>query len=178
MANIEKITKAVAENQITMVLLPGESYNHDLRDLMGSLSETHSMILYVTLNRPCQKIIKEFEAKDIDVNRFHFIDTVSKEIKSDVHIENCDYIMQKELTDLSITLGQLLATKKPQIFVFDSFHTMKAYEENDVITRFAHDLIARLGVSNCKTVLPIVSADQDSPLTRDLEMFVDEVIKS
>ena len=86
--------------------------------------------------------------------------------------------MQKELTDLSIRIGQVLATKKPQIFVFDSFHTMKAYEDNDVITRFAHDLIARLGISNCKTILPVVSADADSPLTRDLEMFVDEVVKT
>jgi hypothetical protein len=177
MAKMEKVLNAVEGNQTVLMLVNGKKYNSLLLDLIKSLVSHKSKVLYVTLNRPASKLIAEFEKRGIKKDLFYFIDVISTDIKFCEPLKNCEYVAPNELTELSIMINDALAKWKPSLFILDSFHTMQAYQETDVIGRFAHDVIAKLDTLDCKGIFPMVAADRDEPLTHDLEMFVDYVLE-
>jgi len=171
----EKAFKLILENQVTLIFIKDECYNECLIELLCKLSKTFKDIVYITLNRPCAKVLKDFNKNKIDSSKFCFIDVISTDIRVSEKIENCTYVSHKDLVTLSVTISEILAKRKPQLLILDSFHTMLSYENKDVVTRFAHDLIAKLDISDCKGLFPTLKADRDAVLTHDLEMFVDKV---
>lgn len=174
---VDKTIKSLSSNQVNLLLIPGKSYNSSLMEVLSAFLEEYERVVYVTLNRPATKILDELQKRGNGHERICFIDVISKDIKLTSPLENCHYVSTKELTGISITISECLESWHPSLFVFDSFHTMQAFEERDTIARFAHDLIARLDTTNCRCVFPMLLSDEDDPLTKDLEMFVDAVVE-
>lgn len=173
----EKLKSAIKKNQVILLVLPGETYNDTLLDILKGLSKEYSEIIYVTLNRPVMKILKEFKKHKIDEDKFYFIDTVTEDSKFCKSLKKCEFMPIEELVELSVKISELLKKLHPQVFILDSLHTMQAYQDKGTTSKFAHDLMAKLDVTECKGIFPIVLGDKEAPLTKDLEMFVDEVIE-
>lgn len=167
--------EALKSSQVTLLLVPGESYNSSILKTLKKASKRYSKVLYVALNRPASKIVSEFKKAGIDPARFYFIDTVVDGMKACKRMKNCESVGANELVELSVRIGEVIGRIKPDLVIVDSFHTMQAYQEREVIARLAHDLIAKIDTSGCKGLFPLLAADRDAPLTKDLEMFVDYV---
>ncbi len=174
-ARISNAKKVVEENQVVLLLVSGDRYNSALLDFLKVISKDCQRVLYVALNRPASKIASEMANRGIDINRFHFIDAVTEDAKICRRMDNCDSVSANELVELSVKIGEVIARVKPDIVLLDSFHLMLAYQDISVVTRLAHDIIAKIDISGCKGLFPIVAARKESTLARDLEMFVDEV---
>ena len=167
----------VDKSQITMLLIDGQTYNSKMIGILKYLSTHYDQIAYVTLNRPCSKIIREFEKYGMDKSKFSLISIAPKDISVCDETIGCEYVEPGELTDLSIKIRDKLDHLKPDVFIFDSMHTMLAYQDITSITKFAHDMILKIGTTKTKAIFPLVLGEKNSALTNDLEVFMDEVVE-
>lgn len=174
-AKTQYARKVLGENQVVLLFVSGDRYNTTLLDFLKAAVKDYTKILYVALNRPASKIASEMAKRGLDTAKFHFIDAITEDAKICRKMDNCDSVSANELVELSVKIGEVISRVKPDIVLLDSFHLMLAYQDISVVTRLAHDIIAKIDISGCKGLFPIVAARKESTLARDLEMFVDEV---
>jgi hypothetical protein len=176
MTHVRDAFKILEEGQITLLLVNGQHYNTYLPALMKLFSERYDRISYVALTRPYSKILKDFKEFNIDCSKFRFISVAPLGAPAE-KVPNCEYFNPTDLSELSKTAKATIENNKTNVFVFDSLHTMEAYHPRDMIVRFAHDLILKVDATKCKGVFPMAAGEKGSPLTNDLEVFMDNVVE-
>jgi len=155
----ENVKKAIDENEITLLLLPNESYSKRVNDIARIVSES-GKTCYVAANKPHQTLMKEFEKSGIDSKNFFFIDCVTKGSPTD---EKVIYVSSpKALTEMNIAIKKVLEMEKIKLTLFDSLSTL---------------LISVFRTLGSKGVLITLKDDAKSELIKDLNMFVDKVVE-
>ena len=80
------------------------------------------------------------------------------------------------LTELSLSISNILEREKFDYMIFDSLSTLLVYESETVITKFVHFLIAKVRVIGCNAIFTCLKQDVNSILIRDINMFADRVL--
>jgi len=175
---ISKIEKAVKENDVILILVPNRLYSEKIMDITKTVSLLSERICYVTLNRPCKTLLKDFEENKIDSGKFFFVDCVTKKVKEEEEGEQVVYVSSpKALTEMSIVMKKLLEAGEIETTIFDSLSTLLVYEDPHVIVKFAHSIISMFRTLGSKGILISLKDDMKSEVVKDLNMFVDEVVE-
>lgn len=173
------LKKEKGNDQIVLLIIPNELYSEQVTDISKQLADNYKNICYVSLNKLYNVLLRSFEDNKIDIDRFFFIDTITKTtIPSVAATGQCTYISSPSaLTELSINITKVLNTGKFDVILFDSLSTLLIYNEGSVITRFMHDLMGKIRIAECKGIFTCLEGDVDTPTIKDLGMFVDKVIR-
>ena len=83
----------------------------------------------------------------------------------------------RALTKLSISIAEIFKTFKPQILLFDSLFTILIYEKENTVLKFVHSLSGRIRLSGCAAIFIAQKGQAESELIKDLNLFIDKVIK-
>jgi archaellum biogenesis ATPase FlaH len=170
------IKKEIEENQIIVVIIPNELYLKKLIFLIKLLIE-NGEILYVNINKPYSSLIEVFRKKGIPVDRFFFIDTVTKTVVEPEPVENVEFVSSPSaLTELSIAISKMLRNKKFYCVLFDSLSTLLVYEGSLTVIKFTHSLMSKFRALNSKGVFTVLKGDIKTELIKDLNMFADRII--
>ena len=167
----------ITSNRIIIFLVPNKTYQVELLHITKSAADKFGRVLYISLNKPAESIIKILKEIDIDTEKFLFIDAVNKKVKSEIAYHNTVLINSPEnFKKFSIELNRTLEKEKFECVIFDSLSTMLLYQDAYVVTRFTHDLIAKLMIANVNGEFICLSEDINSVLLKDISMFADKVI--
>jgi len=164
------------KGEISLNIVQDASYSTEIITLTKQLAENHKSVCYVSLNRPYLTLIKGFDDNKIDINKFLFIDAVTKPSEQK-EIKNCIFISSVvALTELSIAITKALEKGKFESLILDSLSTMLIHHDAAIVTKFVHNLIGKLRKVHCTAVLTSLQGDVKSSLIKDLGMIVDKVI--
>jgi len=173
-----KIEKAIKKNDVVLFLLPNNLYSEKMKNVTKITSMLNKGVCYVTLNKPYKTLLKDFEKNEIDSSRFFFIDCVTKKVKEEKASEQVVYVSSpKALTEINIVMKKVLSAGKIESTIFDSLSTLLVYEGSHAVVRFAHSIISMFRTLGSKGILISLGEDLQSELVKDLNMFVDEVLK-
>lgn len=165
------------DNQIVVLIIPDNDYLNNMIKLTKDISQTSNRICYVTLNRPYRSLMELFSNSNIDVKKFYFIDAITKTAEIADSNQNCDFVSSPNaLTELSLSISNVLEKEKFDYMIFDSLSTLLVYESETVITKFVHFLIAKVRVIGCSALFTCLQQDINSVLIRDINMFADKVL--
>ena len=170
----EKIMKS----RIEIFIIPNKIYQEKLLEIIKSAAqEFKGKLLYISINKPAEKIIETMKKNDVDSREIFFIDAVSKDIQADISDHGIAYISSPQnFAQFNADLMQILEKEKPECLIFDSLSTILLYQPDLVIVRFAHDLIAKLIVAHACGKFTCLLEDINSTLIKDVSMFADSVI--
>ena len=170
----EKIMKS----RIEIFIIPNKIYQEKLLEIIKSaVQEFKGKLLYISINKPAEKIIETMKKNDVDSREIFFIDAVSKDIQADISDHGIAYISSPQnFAQFNADLMQILEKEKPECLIFDSLSTILLYQPDLVIVRFTHDLIARLIVAHACGKFTCLLEDINSTLIKDVSMFADSVI--
>ncbi|HHQ44730.1 MAG TPA: hypothetical protein ENN13_01160 [Candidatus Altiarchaeales archaeon] len=174
---LDEISKALDEKQIIIISIPSNDYHHHVLQSLKIISEKFDKSVFVTVNKPYMALSEEFRKNGIDESKFRFIDCITQ-LVSGPESENCVYVdSPSELTALFREISKAIKDNNSGLMVFDSVATLPAYNKTDLVVRFLHTVIAQLNVEKVKGVFPFPSDGLEEVLSKDLEMFSDEVVE-
>ena len=165
------------ETQIIVLVIKDSEYLNNMLNLTKDISQVSKRICYVTLNRPYMSIVELFLKSNIDLSKFYFVDAITKTAEMVETKDNCEFVSSPgALTELSLTISNILEKEKFDYLIFDSLSTLLVYESDTVITKFIHFLIAKIRVIGCNAFFTCLKQDNSSLLIRDINMFADKII--
>ncbi len=165
-------------SRIEIFLIPTKIYNEKLLEIVkDAVQEFKGRILYISLNKPAEKIIETLKKADIDTERFLFVDAITKDIKADISNHGIIYITSPQnFVQFNTELSQILDKEKLKCLIFDSLSTILVYQADLAIVKFTHDVIAKLIMAHSCGKFTCLLEDMNSTLIKDVSMFADEVI--
>lgn len=173
---IKIYNKKIIKNKVIVFLIPNKDYQDMLISITKSVADKVGNVLYISLNRPAEKIIEILKGDNIDTKKLFFVDAITKGFKSKVSKRGVMYISSpKNFDKFKNELNQILE-KKFGCLIFDSLSTLPLYQDEHIIVRFIHDLVTKLIVAHESGIFICLSRDIDSNLIKDISMFADEVI--
>ena len=172
--------KEIEKNKIIVFLIPNETYQTELLRITKNVAEVCNRVdktLYISLNKPAEKIRKTLEENNINTKKFVFVDAVMKKVKLNVTDHGTLFISPPKYFDkFNSELNQIIEKEKAKCLIFDSLSTMLIYQDAITITKFIHDLVTKLIMNDACGEFMCLSEDVDSALIKDVSMFVDKVI--
>lgn len=166
------------KSRIEIFIISNKIYQEKLLEIIKSaVQEFKGKLLYISINKPAEKIIETMKKNNVDSGKIFFIDAVSKDIQADISDHGIAYISSPQnFAQFNADLMQILEKEKPECLIFDSLSTILLYQPDLVIVRFTHDLIAKLIISHECGKFTCLLENLNSTLIKDVSMFADSVI--
>ncbi len=164
---------SIKKNDVVIAFVPQSGYTKTVMDMSKDLASLFGNTCYISLNRSYDVIRKDMEKSGIDPEKFTFIDCVGKAPDTGklLHVSS-----PKALTELSITTNKTISNGKIECALFDSISTIIIYEEPSMVTKFAHSLISSFRSKGVKVLFTCQGSDAETPVIKDLSMFVDSTV--
>lgn len=174
----ETIRKEVKnlKDYLLLVVVDAKSYQKTSIDVVKALvSEQNIPGVYVTLNKPCDILQRNFAASGIDIRLVIYIDCTSR-TEGSKKANNCLYIGSPEkLSDMSIAIDQAVkALQTDEKFViFDSLNTLSIFNKPATVARFIHFLTGKIREWKVKGIIITLEKETDPALLDELTQFSD-----
>ncbi|MCK5281901.1 MAG: hypothetical protein KAK00_00695 [Nanoarchaeota archaeon] len=176
------IIEEIVKNQFLLILLHEEEYLKQLEEIVKSLEKTNKKICYVCLSKPYTDILEMLKDKEINTDKFFFIDVLSSHYKAPAPANNCIFVpAPTALEYIKVAIAKAVNEMDCGAVIFDTISTLLIYEECSSIVRFTHELSLEKNQENVKKLF-IVLKDGTIPkvdneeLLKDLSMFADKTI--
>lgn len=162
------------ENQLTMIVMSGTEYNNITKKIVKELSSRK--VIYITLNKTTDALKETFSKAGINIEKFLFLDCISKTIKSVDNTEDAYYISSPAaLTELSLALTKL--TKGDfEYVVFDSITNLLTYSPKTTVIKFITFLINNIRESDTKAVFYMLDIEEYKQVLQECGTMMDETI--
>lgn len=167
------LEREIEKNQILTFLITNSLYPMDSLSIIKAVSRTIHKILYVTVNKPHFSITETFKNKGIRAGGFYFIDASSGDVavKNGKNFEKISG--QSNLTEIVVAIEKSLKEKNFEGLIFDSISTLLAYQDEEMVIRFAHSLINKLRETDTKGIFLCIKEDLKTSLMKNLNMLAD-----
>lgn len=164
-------------SQIIVLIIPEDNYTERLVKVVKELSKLPTKLCYISLNRPYISLINIFQKAGLNTDNIYFIDAITRTAQLATKCTNCEFVSSPgALTELSVTISNIMETNQYRYIIFDSLSTLLVYESDNTIAKFVHFLMAKVRVAGCNAVFTCLKQDADSILVKDINMFADKVI--
>ncbi|MBN2126845.1 MAG: hypothetical protein JW703_00460 [Candidatus Diapherotrites archaeon] len=162
-----------------ILIVPNQRYGESIIEFVKKIERKYSKICYITLNDPYAQLEKSFEENHIAIEKFFFIDAISRVLKvQKQNYNNCIMVSApNSLIELSLAVSEVIEKHKPDVFILDSLSTLLIYENNNAITRFIHSILVKIETSDAEFLMTVLYSDEKNNAVEELGMFVDELMQ-
>ena len=177
----ERISNAIKINQSIGIILPAANYPDLVQALFDRIcSSPEEAWVYVTVTKPCENIINQFESLK-DAKNIKFIDCISRAAGINKGNDNCIFVesptMLEKIGLEIINVFKEVDEKVKKYLVIDSLTNLIIYNDPDIVTEFFYHIINRTRTKNIHTIsLAIEEEELDKYLTR-LIYLNDKILK-
>lgn len=164
---------------VTLIIIPNEKYLKETIKISKELAASSKQICYVTLNRPYASLVKTFKDSTVDVNKFVFIDGVTKTVSEKTEKVNRCIFVKSPYDLIGIEINITKSLENCDSLLFDSLSTLLVYEKAATVMKFVHSIVNRVRVrGNISATFIILEGDNlDERIINDINMFSDNIIR-
>jgi CBS domain-containing protein len=166
------VKRETEKNQILTFLISNSLYPTDSISIIKAVTGAISKPVFVTINKPYFSLVKMLKAKGIDPAVFYFIDASSSDDATSKG-KNYEKIDPANMTELLLIIEKCLQTNNYDGLIFDSISTLLAYQEEEMVIRFARSLIGKLRKTKVKGIFLCAKDDLKTSLMKNLNMLAD-----
>lgn len=168
--------KEFAENQVVLCIIPDGNYQAKKLEIMRALAGISKHVCYVSYTKPYNTLKQELKSSGLE--GILYVDTLTMSVQQPPKVDDCIFVQAPTaLIDVSVAISKLISEKERLNVLFDSLSSLLVYQDSHTVTKFLHNLINKIRVSNSKMVLLVLKKDSESELVKDLAMFVDKVME-
>ncbi len=173
-----EVINLVKKAKHLILVVPNQKYGESLIEFDKKIEKKYSKICYITLNEPFKQLEKTFEENNIELDKFFFIDGITRALKTQKQQFNkCIMVSSpNSLIELSLAVSKVIKKYKPEVFILDSVSTLLIYEDNATVTKFMHSILSKIEASGADFLMTVLYSDEKNSAVEELEMFVDEIL--
>ena len=173
-----KLKKELGKADVALLVIPDAWYPHTIVDVAKQLASDFNKVCYVSLDKLYDSLTRDLEAGGVDPSKFFFVDCMSKRTLGRVEeAKDCQYISSPyALSELRTVLIENLREKEFDALLFDSLSSLQSYTQTLSAVRFLDALVRVIRDVGTKAFFSILEGDAQSPIARNLGMFVDKTI--
>jgi len=140
------------------------------------VSDKFGHILYVTTTKPFTSMKAELEKEGIDLQKYRFVDCVSKKAALAGAGGNAIFVdSPKSLTELAIAISGVVKLKEVDLLFFDSVSPLLVYNDELKVVKFLHYLMVLIKENKTKGIFVIMANDLARKVVREIELFADVI---
>lgn len=158
------------------------SFSPAITFLMKKFSKKKgSHVTYVAVNKPFEKVQKEFLDEKIDLNNVNFIDMVTMQVGAQkVPAKNVTYLSSAEslsevLEEIERKISEKVAGEK--FLLFDSVSTLFVYNDPLPVEKMIHSLMGKLSRFKVSGVFLMAKSEEHEDIIQTISQFCDKVIE-
>jgi len=141
----ERISNAIKINQSIGIVLPGNNYSDLIQALFERIhSDPEEAWVYVTVTKPYENLIKQFEFLSTDKN-IKIVDCISRVAGISKPASNCVFLespsMLEKLGLEIINIFKEVDDKVSRYLVMDSLSNLIIYNDPELVTEFFYQMI-------------------------------------
>jgi hypothetical protein len=176
------LVQEISKNKFLLVLLKENQYTTELNKIIKLIKKTHTRIGYVCLNKPYRDAVNDLKDKNININSFFFIDTLSSHYAEPEPAKNCIFLKEPvKLIDIKKAIKEAVSKHKCSVIIFDTVSTLLIYESTFSIMKFTNELVVGEEIENASKVYIVLKESEAAKedvdrLTNDLSMIADKTI--
>jgi len=171
-----KLLDEMAANQNLVLELERGSYKTGLLTLNKEVLSKHKSVCYITLTKPADAVISDLEKEGININRYYFIDCVSKKAGLKTTTAKTTFVSNPtSLTELAIAVTKAIKQKKIDLLFFDSISSLLVYNSELSVVKFLHFLMIAIKGTEAKAVYLIMKSDLKRMVVKEIELFADTI---
>ena len=141
----ERISNAIKINQSIGIVLPGNNYSDLIQALFERIhSDPEEAWVYVTVTKPYENLIKQFEFLSTDKN-IKIVDCISRVAGISKPASNCVFLespsMLEKLGLEIINIFKEVDDKVSKYLVMDSLSNLIIYNDPELVTEFFYQMI-------------------------------------
>lgn len=175
---ISCVKDSLKNNDIIGLIIPDMEYDEKLIEAVSGMCDgSYNKILYLSVNKPYEKLMNKFNSNHADICRLLVIDCITRTAKNVCSTENCVYVSSpKALDEIQRTVLDILKDDhKIDLVLIDSPSSLLMYYEAIDVLKFMHLLTTKIMVAGCKGIIPFPK-ESCGPLRRSIEMFIDDTV--
>jgi hypothetical protein len=172
---INSLTQKISKNNSSILICKTKSSEDVLIDLCKKSLKKFKRICIITINKPYSSLVKKFNEKKVDHNKFHFVDCISATFMQQINSKNCTYISSpKALTELAITINGLI--DNTDLIILDNVSGLFIHNGELMTLRFLNSIISNLSRTKVNSVY-LLMGDTKKETIANISLFADEVVK-
>jgi len=150
--------------------------DNDIKEAPGILGEDYKKILYISINKPYEKLVDKFKQNNINPDKFHFIDCITKTGGDVSPTKNCTYVSSpRALDEIKTSILEVLKKQRIDVALIDSPSSLSSYYEHMDVLKFIHLFMVNIITTNSKGVFPF-QKEGAGPIRRSVRMFTDKIV--
>jgi hypothetical protein len=161
------------KNQVLTFLMSNSLFPMDSLAVVKAVTRAIKNIIYVTVNKPYFSIIDTLKKKGVKTENMYFIDASSEEgeVTKGSNFEKLSG--PSDMTEILLAVDRCLKSKKYDGLIFDSMSTLLTYHDEELVTRFARNLVNKLRNTTAKGIFFCTKEDMKTSLMKNLNMLAD-----
>jgi len=177
--HLNKELKNIPEDYIVLVETSAEKAFEVALAAMKYMTKKNDHAIIVSANRPYVNLLNIYKRNNIETNKVHILDLISKNQNADIKAENVMFIENaSSLTDISLSVNKYIKKLNGNKFVFiDSLTTMLIHNEPYVFARFIHSMFTRMRLNGVGGLLISISDRTNREVRAEIAQLCDKVIK-
>jgi hypothetical protein len=171
------IKKDIEENKVVLLVIPNENYNNILINTLKRIMN-NDKVCYITLNKGYDALNILFEKNKIKLDNFFFVDCITKTVKQQKNTNDCIFVSSpNSLVGLSLAISKGVKKQNSKFIILDSLSTLLIYHKDNIVSKFVQGLTNKFETTDSNVVFTITKKDKESPLFKNLQMFVNKIIE-
>jgi len=176
---LDKELKNIPEDYIVLIETSADRAFDVALEAVKYLTKKNDHGIIVSANRPYCNLLNIYKRNNIETNKVHILDLISKAQNAEIKAENVMFIENaSSLTDISLSVNKYIKKLNGNKFVFiDSLTTMLIHNEPYVFARFIHSMFTRMRLNGVGGLLISISDRTNREVRAEIAQLCDKVIK-
>jgi len=171
------VETALGEGSVVLGLASPDHLKSTLQRTLKYVAEHKQLILYLSMTRPCDLVLKELKALQASPHKFIIVDTMSGQLKKGSD-KTCVFSAGiDDLTDVALQVNELIDKRKPDAVILDNIALPLLYADEERVLKFIYSVITHLRTSNAAALMLMVKGEKHQDFTREIYMLVDKVVE-
>jgi len=178
----ERIPKSIIMNQTVGVTFPDKYYDDIKQVLLEFLnSKSENFCVYVTVTRPYQSLLNDYQDLVGSSKNIKFIDAVSRIAGMSKADPNCIFIESPTMLEkLGLEITNLFKNadeKSSKFLILDSLSTLMIYNDSEIVTKFFYYLINVTRARGIHSVYLVIEEEEADMKIKKLINLTDKIEK-
>lgn len=179
-AEIAALADSIDDGEVVLVVAPSDNVDAINTDIVRHYTTKGGICIYVNVSKPYTTMERRFEKADADTDNIFYIDCATALAGVEVdRAANAVFLKPSDLTHISLTIENALESLpggRDRVLLFDTLSTLMLYNDDQMVSKFAHSLMTRLRGWEVKSIILTLSEETDERIMSQLRQFADRVV--
>lgn len=179
--DIEELADSIDDGEVVFIVAPSGEVDRLNTGIVRHYTSRDGICIYVNVSKPYNTLEKRLREAGAKTENVFYVDCVTALASVEVsRAANAVFLRPSDLTDISFTIENTIETlpeNRERILLVDTLSAFQLYNDEEIVSKFAHRLMTRLHDTSLKSILLAISEETEEQMMSQMQQFADRVVR-